>query len=325
MFEARFLERTRTIERSFTVEEEIGIFNRSGQTSQTGQQQRPRPMYTVSEPKYRIEPLISRSKMNVRQGTIVSKPGRISYVIGEHKIAYKDHKETPSGYVSIQSKINTGPDGTVNIKELVKYLEKSKFHKIDHTKKEHLLSMDPGCRVAYITKENKWRSGGFFICLNKSNNPNSSRRTKSSTGIDFILYKAFSNGVYSLQIEDIASLYVTIKGKKKATHSTKKEKESRRRNCAVFNPLGPKTNFPVLLKDFYGNDVVVYYARSEYARKRFMDTDKFNTAREKGNWVVESDYDNESDTSESSDTSDSNSDSDESSITSDDSSGSDDS
>src|SRR5579864_835967 len=139
----------------------------------------------------------------------VQKPGRIGYDPTVFRTALKgDTKYAPANYKSVQSDINSGIDGTINRRALEKYLSTPNgkdFKIIDHTNLLVLRLINSGSRLAYITIDNKWRSGGYLVSVNKGEKTNN---------FEYILYKSFGNGIFSIQLCDIKQLYIKEKKKK---------------------------------------------------------------------------------------------------------------
>lgn len=228
---------------------------------------------------------MSNNKSKISFDKIVHKEGRKPYDANEPRIADESIpgvfiREPPPGYQSIQRYINSEKGSKINKQRLELYLEtlrKKGFVKIS---KDNLYTLQPGSRFAYITKENKWRSGGFLIQVKESSTKygeeyDSSLENEYTEYNPFIIYKAFNNAVFSLQAEDIKEIWVKVKKVKEKNKSGVK-----------FKNVGPETDYAVVLENDDGKDVVVYYARDNPTRDRFMNTKKFDRALDYG-WVFE--------------------------------------
>jgi hypothetical protein len=168
-------------------------------------------------------------------------------------------------HISIQKWINTGPGGTIDETKLALYLEKKQ-------KKKKYSIIDPneiydvviGTNISYITKDNKWRSGGFLVSIKDSNTEFMS--DKIGPYKTYIHYKAYNNALYSLQMEDIYKIVVFGPMDKDEHNKT-----------VEFKGITNITKYPA-----YIGDVVVYYARDSYRLNRFLGTTKYNRAKENG-------------------------------------------
>lgn len=195
---------------------------------------------------------------------IIEKEGRKAYDANRLRLArsgYEDRQPEP-GYVSWQSKINIGPGNTINQKVLDKYLEE---HGYDKVEPDQIEGLGAGNRIAYVTTDNKWRSGGFLIRTEWSEedaNGNPFDEPKL-----FVLYKSFNNAVFPVQVEDVEMFYTRYG---RANVIIKK--------IITFKKPERITNFPVYLKDEDGYDVVVYYARDEDGRRKFKSREKYKKA-----------------------------------------------
>jgi hypothetical protein len=212
---------------------------------------------------------------------IVEIEGRKPYNKAVPRLAregYED-RQPEEGYVSWQSKINTGPKGTINEKVLERYLAKSGYEEVDP---EEIDRIPSGSRIAYITKSQKWRSAGWL-----------SRVEESETDIDgneyedgprkYVLYKSYNNACFPVQVDDVEMFYVMIP---KAEIIITKMVEFKRPTRV--------TNFPIMIENSEGEEVVIAYARDEYNRKKFMATEKYkNASKDPEGWIFSDTQDQE--------------------------------
>jgi hypothetical protein len=190
----------------------------------------------------------------------------------------------PTGYYSIQQHINSNKGRTINKPRLDEYLTKLKKKGWIQISVDDIYSLQKGNRVAYITVDNKWRSGGFLVEIKDSASKYDAKkdkvienRKKDAEYKPYILYKAFNGSIFSLQAEDIQQLW------------TRPKKVKGPKNDRVkFKVPYEESSYAVILEDDDGEDVIVYYARDDYTRKRFMKTKKFERAETYG-WVFDDD------------------------------------
>jgi hypothetical protein len=120
------------------------------------------------------------------------------------------------------------------------------------------------CRLAYITSGNLWRSGGYLVSLNRGEQTNE---------FEYILFKSFGNGIYSVQLCDIKQLYI-------------KEKKKKKIEGVLYKTPIKITKYPVILQDKNGRDIIVKYSRNGYAYNKFINTKKYKRSKEIG-WFFE--------------------------------------
>lgn len=104
--------------------------------------------------------------------------------------------------------------------------------------------------------EGTFRSGGWLIGKNLEDRENNDK---------YIMYKGYNGAVFSLQIKDLLEVYV----------------KSAKRDVSVYKKpdLNFKTNYPVYLPDpETGKQVIIYFAKDENQRHRFMNTVKYKKA-----------------------------------------------
>lgn len=185
--------------------------------------------------------------------------------------------QAPEGYISWQTKINSGPDGTVNQEQLDIFLgrDKVKYALVDPNMVDELKS---GSRIAYITRANKWRSAGWL-----------SRVDMSYADIDgnpfeypkkYIVYRSYNNCCYTARIEDMKALYVLIPKPKK-----EKEEKVKIKREFIYRYTKPtkKTNFPLYLTNKKGDKIVVRYVDDKYNLEKTKLGIKYKTALEDPN------------------------------------------
>jgi len=186
-----------------------------------------------------------------------------------------ENRETP-GYVSHQSRINIGPGGTIDESALGFYLN-GVGSTYEEVKTKDIDKLPSGVRIAYITKSNKWRSAGWLSRIELSyEDADGNQFDKQKT---YLLYKAYNNACFSVQVEDIEQLYV-MKPKvdpgviiEKPIYLTKPKK---------------RTNFPIRIDDEDGYEVVIYYAKDNFDRDRFKSTRKYkNAVEDPARWLFE--------------------------------------
>ena len=109
-------------------------------------------------------------------------------------------------------------------------------------------------------REGTFRSGGWLIGKNLDDPENNDK---------YILYKGYNGAVFSLQIKDILEIYI----------------KSPKREISIFKKPGKETKYPVFLPDpVTGEDIVVYFAKDEFNRVRFTNSNKYQKALATGRW-----------------------------------------
>ena len=151
---------------------------------------------------------------------------------------------------SIQSLINHG--GRINHEMLNDYITTSGFVEI-----EDYSIVKPGDQIKYI----RTVEGGNDRFINSwvvvQNNP------------DYFLYKWWDGRIWSLQKSEIVKLYYKKIIKKKKSEKTIEFRKPADEGIEVFI-----------------NDVLVYRARDNYKKNKFISTDKYKRAIETNNFVV---------------------------------------
>jgi hypothetical protein len=175
-------------------------------------------------------------------------------------------------YVSIQDRVNSDPEFEA---EYIDYLVENGWYRLanntdilkDELKGRHFKYRLNGKSMSKAEK-GTFRSGGMLI-------------GRKNGDENFILYKAYNGCMFPLQISDIEVVYMRdpnekIKGNNKEKHISK---------TVFFNEPQNATVFPVYLKSpLTGEDTIVYYAKDNYSKDRFMTSKKYNYAYETSDW-----------------------------------------
>ena len=174
-------------------------------------------------------------------------------------------------HVSIQDRVNTDPSfEAAYIEHLVENgwyrLENNSDIFKDELKGRHFKYRLNGKSLSGAEK-GTFRSGGMIIGRKDAEN--------------YVLYKSYTGAIFPLQLSDIEVVYVRdpnvkIKGKNGEKTITK---------TVFFAEPKNETAYPVNLKSpLTGEDIVVYYAKDNYSKDRFMMSKKFNYAYETSDW-----------------------------------------
>lgn len=243
---------------------------------------------------------------------MITKPGRQAYdpSIPREPLDPSKLKKPEFGVVSRQKTINIGPDGTADLEQLNKYKEILTKKGFEQIPPNDIYDVKLGTRVAYLTTDNKWRSGGFLADIKNSNTLHGTKKLLDEYKI-YIIYKGFNGAAFTVQLEDIGELWVRNKKKPKISKREQKElkkkkmQEREEKKAAglaysdsesesetgheIKNPVlvkipVDKTNFPLILEDEHGTKSVIKYFRDEHDRKRFMTTEKYNRIVSNG-WI----------------------------------------
>jgi hypothetical protein len=176
-----------------------------------------------------------------------------------------DSRYNPEKYISIQTRVNNDPlfeqayiakiasDGWVALKN------PSDIHM--YPKGRQFKYRLNGESMAGF-EEGTFRSGGWLLGKNLEDTENNHL---------YIMYKGYNGAIFSLQIKDVLEIYVK---------STKKE-------IPIFKKPDSKnpTNYPVYLPDPETEEpCLVYYAKDEFNKKRFMNSLKYKKALSFGMW-----------------------------------------
>jgi hypothetical protein len=206
---------------------------------------------------------------------IVEIEGRKPYNKAVPRIAREgyENRQPDAGYISWQSKINTGPKGTINEKVLERYLASSGYEEVDP---EDIDRIPSGARIAYITKSNKWRSAGWLSRVEESETDADGNEFEDGPR-KYVLYKSYNNACFPVQVDDVEMFYVMVP---KVEVTVEK--------MIYFKIPQKVTNFPIMLTNSEGEEVIVGYSRDEYNRKKFMKTNKYKKAKEDpDSWAFE--------------------------------------
>ena len=185
-----------------------------------------------------------------------------------------DTRYNPETYISVQTKVNNDEEfekryidkliseGWVALKNIedIKYFPKGKAFKYRLNGKS--LSGAP---------EGTFRSGGWLIGKNLEDTENKD---------NYVMYKAYNGAVFSLQIKDLLEVYV----------------KSNKRDVVVFKKpdLNFKTNFPVFLPDpKTGENIIIYYAKDQYNKNRFINSVKYRKALNTELWTFSIVFEND--------------------------------
>jgi len=160
-------------------------------------------------------------------------------------------------YISIQTKVNNDmsyekkyiaklvADGWVSLKntEDIKVFPKGRPFK--YRLNGNSLSGAP---------EGTFRSGGWLLGKNMEDNTNNDK---------YIIYKGYNGAIFSLQIKDLLEVYV----------------KSSKRDITIFKKPSEITNYPVYLPHpKTGKPVIIYYAKDNYHKNRFINSSKYKKA-----------------------------------------------
>lgn len=190
----------------------------------------------------------------------------------DERVKHDDRYEKRN-YVSIQTRVNND-----------KNFESKYFNKlgmdgwVSLQNPEDIIKIPKGKMFKYRLNGNSmsgaedgtFRSGGVFIGKNYDD--------ESESQDDYILYKGYNGCIFSLQLKDIQQVYI----------------KSEKRKVPVFKIPYKTTNFPVYLPDPDTDEpTIVYYAKDEDKRRRFMLSEKFKIARGYGIWSWEATFNEE--------------------------------
>ncbi len=182
---------------------------------------------------------------------------------------------SPFRYISIQDRVNNDPDFEIfYINNLVAEgwvkLKDNKSILKEEMKGRHFKYRLNGNGLSN-PERGTFRSGGIII------------GKKEESG-NYIMYKAYNGCIFPLQINDIEEIYVKDPNTK--INGVKKEKVVK--NTVYFKEPEHETMFPVFLQSqLTGNNIVVYYAKDNYKRERFITSKKYKYALKTGDWGFE--------------------------------------
>lgn len=176
-----------------------------------------------------------------------------------------------SKYVSIQDRVNIDPAFE---SEYMDHLVESGWYRLENNSdmfKEELKGRHFKYRLngKSLSRAEKgtFRSGGMMIGRKDAEN--------------YVLYKSYTGAIFPLQLSDVEVVYVRdpnikIKGK---------NGEKMIMKTVFFAEPQNATVYPVSLRSpLTGEDVIVYYAKDNYSKDRFMMSKKFNYAYETSDW-----------------------------------------
>jgi len=178
---------------------------------------------------------------------------------------------TSSRYVSIQDKVNNSKD--YEHQYITKLIDEGWYKLGNNTaifedvmKGRHFKYRLNGNSLSGASK-GTFRSGGIIIGKNNED-PN------------YLMYKAYNGCLFPLQIKDIQEIYV------KDPNIEKPERANKRiAKTVYFKEPSNITSYPVkLLSNLTNEEIVVYYAKDNYSKDRFMNTKKFDYAYNTGDW-----------------------------------------
>lgn len=185
--------------------------------------------------------------------------------IQDSKIKH-DTRYNPNKYISIQTRVNED----ANFEK--RYIQKiASDGWVSLSKPEDLLYFPKGRLFKYRLNSDSisgapdgtFRSGGWLIGRNMDDLENNNK---------YILYKGYNGAIFSLQIKDILEVYI----------------QSKKREIPVFKK--PDINienkkYPVYLPDPNTQEnILVYYARDNFAKRRFINSEKYKMALMLGMW-----------------------------------------
>lgn len=192
----------------------------------------------------------------------------------------------PEGYPNLQKWINTGPGGKYNLdrlNELTNSMNAQGWSLVfcpdwkDTVNAESIcMNLEKGNRIRYVTNSSPpsdktkevFRTGGWLIECDP----------EGDTGTGYILYRGHNCTIWSVQIDHLKYLWTISR-----ENDEKNKKLRIAQKPAVFDPPGESTVYPVsLYHEGLGKEVIVYYAKDTYKKKRFMNTDKFKRAQANG-------------------------------------------
>ena len=180
----------------------------------------------------------------------------------------------PRRYISIQDRVNSDRDFEIYyINKLITEgwfkLEDNRMILDERMKGRHFKYRLNGKSISKADK-GTFRSGGIIIGKNKDD-------------VNYVIYKAYNGCIFPLQLDVVQEIYV--KNPNEKIEGSKKERVIK--ETVYFNDPGPPTSFPVYLNSpLTGEDVIVYYAKDNYKKDRFMMTKKFEYAFKTGDWYI---------------------------------------
>lgn len=190
------------------------------------------------------------------------------------------------GYPNIQEAVNSGPRDSINqriLDQVLAYQTREGWFEITL---DEVILVNPGDRIRYITNDrppdpdshervrendkypmpfrhaprNKFRTGGWVISVNHEDR--------------YILYRPHVVGCcpQSIQFDYVHRLF----------YLPRDGQASRGNKKVQYRTPENVTNYPVMLRDENGEEIIVYYAKDEWKRNQFMNTAKFEKAKKYG-------------------------------------------
>lgn len=187
------------------------------------------------------------------------------------------------GYSSILGYVNIGVNGVLDenrLNDILGHMSKNGWREVV-VNKDNIMSLKGSTQIRYIINDDdglKFRTGGFFLKFFDADDD-------SDLTDSYILYLSHKPGVNStIQLGSLYKLYIREKNKKLKIEKKGIKKEPKpKREVKVSKKVQyrmpiEETDYPVFMKDSNGKDVVVYYAKDNYNRGRFMESSKYKKA-----------------------------------------------
>lgn len=206
---------------------------------------------------------------------------------------------------SIQSAVNSGPNGSMNGKILevaLNYMlsEEGGWEEIDPfdlipyedggdelfpkmtlmkyitngnvNDGTRIVEKSNGCvdELCYNNTSNRFRSGGWILEINKGD-----------TGGVYVLYKPHKKGQppIPLQLSNVSRFFIQSTDKQRENAKKKRESQKIRAKPVYFARPTVETDHPVYMKNGEGVNEIVYYARDKFNAQRFKESKKCKQAK----------------------------------------------
>ena len=204
------------------------------------------------------------------------------------------------GYNNIQQYINViecGPDGgsgsidTARLNDVLKFMFNNGWDEVnlEDLRNEHTFPLSGRDQLRYLTIDDtgkiKYRSGGFFLKCIFPGETTTNKTTQDTQEVDsaFIVYLAHNMETISLQLDNINRMYVKKFVKKRSSKRAPKIVDA----SIIFKRPGEITKYPVMIPSADNKEShIIYYAKNNYERTRFIERPKFRQALIHG-WVFE--------------------------------------
>jgi hypothetical protein len=176
-----------------------------------------------------------------------------------------DTRYNPETYISIQTRVNNSQDFE---KAYIAKIASDGWVALKDTKDIHMFPKGRPFKYRLNGEslvgvpEGTFRSGGWLLGKNLEDPENNDK---------YIMYKGYNGAIFSLQIKDLLEVYV--KSSKKEIPVFKKPDMNNPTNYSVYLP-DPETDEPQL----------VYYAKDQFNKNRFINSEKYKKARAFGMW-----------------------------------------